>query len=143
METRNYFDYKLAYDMYVVVEDLLNKGGIEEVANKFEEVGDRDNGYTSFYGADYNAWVYLINENFDTNKEESWYANGEVDMISYGEGEDRLFIISLYDLEERIQGLVEYGKKNDYTLDDIEKEYKSLEKTIEIIKKGFENNDRR
>lgn len=133
-DTRKYFDYELAYKMYQEVIYDLNFGGIEEVALDFKEVGDRENGYTSFYGDDYNTWVYLVNKNFGTDKEEKWYVSGEVDIISYGYGEDNLYINNKKAIEERIIRLLDFAKKNDYTLDDIYKEYESLIKVLQKIK---------
>lgn len=132
-ENRKYFDYELAYKMYKEVKETLDKEGIKGVELDFQEVGDRENGYTSFYGADYNAWVYLTNSNFDTDKEEKWYVSGEVDMISYGEGDENIFIDNIDALEERKNSLLEYARKNDYTLEDIYAEYDSIVNTIAQI----------
>ena len=132
-ETRKYFDYELAYKMYKEVKETLDKEGIKGVELDFQEVGDRENGYTSFYGADYNTWVYLTNSNFDTDKEEKWYVSGEVDMISYGEGDENIFIDNIDALEERKNSLLEYARKNDYTLEDIYAEYDSIVNTIAKI----------
>ena len=122
-DTRKYFDYKLAYDGYKRVKELLDKGGIQALEEEFEETGDRANGYTIFYGADYNTWVYVSNINFDTDLQEEWQITGEVDIISYGEGDDTLFINDNLDITQRIIDLVDYARKNDYTLDDLYKEY--------------------
>ena len=69
-ETRKYFDYELAYEGYMRAKELLENGGIQALEEEFEEVGDRANGYTTFYGADYNTWVYVSNINFDTDLQE-------------------------------------------------------------------------
>lgn len=139
-ETRKYFDYELAYKMYIKCKDLLEKYGIDELDNYFEEVGDRANGYTSYYGADYNCWVYITNSNFDTDKQdESWltskglYVSGEVDMISYSGGDDALYINDIATIENRIEDLPKYAKKNDYTDEDYTKELESLEKVLEYL----------
>ena len=141
LETRKYFDYRLSFKMYNKCVGLLEKGGIDELDEYFEEVGDRENGYTSYYGADYNTWVYIVNENFDTDKEnESWltskglYVSGEVDMISYSQCCDTLFINSKEDIEERMFGLVEFAKNNNYELNDIYEEYFSLKDVLNILK---------
>lgn len=141
-DKRKYFDYELAYKMYRKCEELL-KNGIDELDNYFEEVGDRKNGYTSYYGADYNTWVYIVNKNFDTKKEDdTWlnkckglYCNGEVDIISYSHGEDTLFINNKDDIEKRIDELYKFAKNNDYTINDYEKELESLEKVLGFLQK--------
>ena len=132
-ETRKYFDYELAYEGYMKAKELLNKGGIQALEEEFEETGDRANGYTIFYGADYNTWVYVSNINFDTDLQEEWQITGEVDIISYGEGDDTLFINDNLDITQRIIDLVDYARKNDYTLDDLYKEYDSLKSVLAEI----------
>ena len=138
-ETRKYFDYELAYEGYMKAKELLNKGGIQALEEEFEETGDRANGYTTFYGADYNTWVYVSNINFDTDLQEEWQITGEVDIISYGEGDDTLFINDNLDITQRIIDLVDYARKNDYTLDDLYKEYDSLKSVLDLIAEEDEN----
>ena len=125
-ETRKYFDYELAYEMYKKCVDLLKMGGIKALEEEFEETGDRANGYTTFYGADYNTWVYVSNINFDTDLQEEWQITGEVDIISYGEGDDTLFINDNLDITQRIMDLISYARANDYQLSDLYAEYDSL-----------------
>lgn len=132
-DTRKYFDYELAYKMYEKCVKLLNKGGIDELDEYFEETGDRENGYTTYYGADYNTWVYVSNINFDTDLQEEWQITGEVDIISYSGGDDTLFINDLSSIEERIDNLLDYAKLNEYTIEDYEKELKSLERVKEKL----------
>lgn len=132
-ETRKYFDYELAYEGYMKAKELLENGGIQALEEEFEETGDRANGYTIFYGADYNTWVYVSNINFDTDLQEEWQITGEVDIISYGEGDDTLFINDNLDITQRIIDLVDYARKNDYTLDDLYKEYDSLKSVLDLI----------
>ena len=132
-ETRRYFDYELAYEGYMKAKELLENGGIQALEEEFEETGDRTNGYTTFYGADYNTWVYVSNINFDTDLQEEWQITGEVDIISYGEGNDTLFINDNLDITQRIIDLVNYARKNDYTLDDLYKEYDSLKSVLDLI----------
>lgn len=132
-ETRKYFDYELAYEGYIKVKELFENGGIQALEEEFEETGDRANGYTTFYGADYNTWVYISNINFDTDLQEEWQITGEVDIISYGEGDDTLFINDNLDITQRIIDLVDYARKNDYTLDDLYKEYDSLKSVLDLI----------
>lgn len=134
-ETRKYFDYELAYEMYNRCIDLLEKGGIKALEEKFEETGDRANGYTTFYGADYNTWVYVSNINFDTDLQEEWQVTGEVDIISYGEGEDTLFINDNLTITQRIIDLVDYARANDYALSDLYTEYDSLKSVLKEITK--------
>ena len=132
-ETRKYFDYELAYEGYMRAKELLENGGIQALEEEFEETGDRANGYTTLYGADYNTWVYVSNINFDTDLQEEWQITGEVDIISYGEGDDTLFINDNLDITQRIIDLVDYARKNDYTLDDLYKEYDSLKSVLDLI----------
>ena len=132
-ETRKYFDYELAYEGYMKAKELLENGGIQALEEEFEETGDRANGYTIFYGADYNTWVYVSNINFDTDLQEEWQITGEVDIISYGDGDDTLFINDNLDITQRIIDLADYARKNDYTLDDLYKEYDSLKSVLDLI----------
>ena len=132
-ETRKYFDYELAYEGYMKAKELLENGGIQALEEEFEETGDRANGYTTFYGANYNTWVYVSNINFDTDLQEEWQITGEVDIISYGDGDDTLFINDNLDITQRIIDLADYARKNDYTLDDLYKEYDSLKSVLDLI----------
>ena len=142
-DTRKYFDYELAYKMYEKCVKLLNKGGIDELDEYFEETGDRENGYTTYYGFEYNTAVYITNKNFDNDKENETWLNkcnglevtGEVDIYSYNGGDDTLFINDLSSIEERIDKLLDYAKENQYTIEDYEKELESLEKVLEKLKK--------
>ena len=134
-ETRKYFDYKLAYEGYMRAKELLENGGIQALEEEFEEVGDRANGYTTFYGADYNTWVYVSNINFDTDLQEEWQITGEVDIISYGEGNDTLFINDNLDITQRIMDLVNYARANNYQLSDLYAEYDSLKGVLKEITK--------
>ena len=132
-ETRKYFDYELAYEGYMKAKELLENGGIQALEEEFEEVGDRANGYTTFYGADYNTWVYVSNINFDTDLQEEWQITGEVDIISYGEGNDTLFINDNLDITQRIIDLVDYARANNYALSDLYAEYDSLKSVLAEI----------
>ena len=132
-ETRKYFDYELAYEGYMRAKELLENGGIQALEEEFEEVGDRANGYTTFYGADYNTWVYVSNINFDTDLQEEWQITGEVDIISYGEGDDTLFINDNLDITQRIIDLVNYARANNYQLSDLYAEYDSLKSVLNLI----------
>lgn len=134
-ETRKYFDYELAYEGYMRAKELLENGGIQALEEEFEEVGDRANGYTTFYGADYNTWVYVSNINFDTDLQEEWQITGEVDIISYGEGDDTLFINDNLDITQRIIDLVNYARANNYQLSDLYAEYDSLKSVLKEITK--------
>lgn len=147
-ETRKYFDYELAYEGYKKAKELLNKGGIQALVDSEEfEISDcgtiKDwgcNGYIPFYASGYNAVIYISDRNFDTNKEEnSWYVSGEVDIYSYSGGDDNLYINSSFTLKDRMANLLDFAKKNDYTLDDIYKEYESLEKVLKEVEQ-YENN---
>ena len=113
--------------------ELLGNGGIQALEEEFEETGDRANGYTTFYGADYNTWVYVYNINFDTDLQEEWQITGEVDIISYGEGDDTLFINDNLDITQRIMDLVNYARANDYTLSDLYAEYDSLKNVLKEL----------
>lgn len=142
-DTRKYFDYELAYKMYEKCVKLLNKGGIDELDKYFEETGDRENGYTTYYGFEYNTAVYITNKNFDNDKENETWLNrcnglevtGEVDIYSYGGGDDNLYINNKKNIEERINGLLDYAKNNDYTIEDYEKELESLEEVYAMLGK--------
>ena len=132
-DTRKYFDYELAYEGYMRAKELLENGRIQALEEEFEETGDRANGYTTFYGADYNTWVYVYNINFDTDLQEEWQITGEVDIISYGEGNDTLFINDNLDITQRIMDLVNYARANNYQLSDLYAEYESLVKVLQKI----------
>ena len=134
-ETRRYFDYELAYEGYMRAKELLENSGIQALEEEFEETGDRANGYTTFYGADYNTWVYVSNINFDTDLKEEWKTTGEVDIISYGEGNDTLFINDNLDITQRIIDLVNYARANNYQLSDLYTEYDSLISVLKEITK--------
>lgn len=134
-ETRKYFDYELAYEGYMKAKELLENGGIQALEEEFEETGDRANGYTTFYGADYNTWVYVYNINFDTDLQEEWKITGEVDIISYRGGNDTLFINDNLYITQRIINLVNYARANNYQLSDLYAEYDSLISVLKEITK--------
>lgn len=147
-ETRKYFDYELAYEGYKKAVDLLNNGGIQAVIDSEEfEISDcetiedwKENGYIPINAFGYNATIYISDENFDTDNEENeWYVSGEVDIYSYSGGDDNLYINDYDSLQQRIDGLLEYARKNEYTLDDLYKEYDSLINTQNLIKDDFIN----
>lgn len=146
-ETRKYFDYKLAYECYVLAKELLEKGGIQAILDndEFEISGGETiedwscNGYVPLYASDYNTTIYLDDRNFDTkNDTHDWYVSGEVDIYSYSGGDDILYINDKTTIIDRMGNLVHYAKNNDYTLDDIYKEYESLEETLKILNEGNE-----
>ena len=132
-DTRKYFDYKLAYEGYMRAKELLENGGIQALEEEFEETGDRANGYTTFYGADYNTWVYVSNINFDTDLQEEWQITGEVDIYSYSGGDDNIFINDNLTITQRIIDLVDYARANDYALSDLYAEYDSLKSVLAEI----------
>ena len=132
-ETRKYFDYELAYEGYMKAKELLENGGIQALEEEFEETGDRANGYTTFYGADYNTWVYVYNINFDTDLQEEWQITGEVDIISYSGGDDNIFINDNLTITQRIIDLVDYARANDYALSDLYAEYDNLKNVLAEI----------
>ena len=134
-ETRKYFDYELAYEGYMKAKELLENGGIQALEEEFEETGDRANGYTTFYGADYNTWVYVYNINFDTDLQEEWKITGEVDIISHRGGNDTLFINDNLYITQRIINLVNYARANNYQLSDLYAEYDSLKGVLKEITK--------
>ena len=134
-ETRKYFDYELAYEGYMRAKELLENGGIQALEEEFEEVGDRANGYTTFYSTDYNTWVYLSNINFDTDLQEEWQTTGEVDIYSYSGGDDNIFINDNLTITQRIIDLVDYARANDYQLSDLYAEYDSLKGVLKEITK--------
>lgn len=140
-DTRKYFDYELAYEMYEKCKNLLNTKGIKALDEYFDETGDRANGCTTYYGFDYNTAVYITNKNFDTNKgNDTWLGKcnglevtGEVDIIGYSGADDTLFINELSSIENRIDRLLDYARANEYTIEDYEKELESLEKVREKL----------
>ena len=137
IEDRKYFDYELAYQMYKKVKMLFNYGGIKAVEKEFDiDDSGKDNGYIIVKDElnAYNTWVYLINKNFDTDKEEEFYVSGEVDIISYGEGDDNLYINDIETIENRIGGLLDFAKENNYTIEDYERELLSLEIVLAQLK---------
>ena len=134
-ETRRYFDYELAYEGYMRAKELLENGGIQALEEEFEETGDRANGYTTFYGADCNTWVYVSNINFDTDLKEEWKITGEVDIYSYSGGDDNIFINDNLTITQRIIDLVDYARANDYQLSDLYAEYDSLKGVLKEITK--------
>lgn len=147
-ETRKYFDYELAYEGYIKVKELFENGGIQAVIDSEEfEISDcgtiedwKENGYIPINAFGYNATIFISDENFDTNnKENDWYVSGEVDIYSYSGGDDNLYINDYDSLQQRINGLLEYARKNEYTLDDLYKEYDSLINTQNLIKDDFIN----
>lgn len=138
-ETRKYFDYELAYEGYKKAEELLRNGGIQALINNEDfEISDCGtiedwacNGYIPFYASGYNATIYVVDNNFDTdNAENDWYVSGEVDIYSYNGGDDNLYINSHIVIQERIIDLLDYARKNNYTLEDIYAEYDSLKSVL-------------
>jgi hypothetical protein len=143
-DKRKYFDYELAYKGFKKAKKLFDKGGIQAILNsdEFEISGGGTiedwscNGYIDIYGSGYNFCIVLVDKNFDTdNLENKWYISGEVDIYSYGGGDDNLYITDISSIEERIGGLLDYAKDNDYTIEDYEKELESLEKVYAILGK--------
>ena len=139
-DTRKYFDYELAYDGYKKVKELLENGGIQAVVDndEFDISGGGTiadwvcNGYVPIYACGYNATIFINDRNFDTNnKENDWYVSGEVDIYSYGGGDDSIFINDIGDIKDRIMNLINYAKINNYTLNDLYAEYDSL---ISVLK---------
>ena len=146
-DKRKYFDYELAYEGYMKAKELFNKGGIQAIldSDEFEISGGGTiedwvcNGYVCLYGSGYNASIILIDKNFDTDKkEQNWYISGEIDTYSYGGGDDTLYINDKESIEERINGLLDYAKNNDYTIEDYEKELESLELVLKEIESVVE-----
>lgn len=149
-ETRKYFDYELAYEGYKKVKELLENGGIQAVIDNDEfdvsfgaTIEDwKENGYIPINAFGYNATIFINDRNFDTNnKENDWYVSGEVDIYSYGGGDDTIYINDNISITNRIMGLVDYARKNGYTLDDLYKEYDSLKSVLELIAKENENEE--
>lgn len=148
-EKRKYFDYELAYEGYLKAKELFNKGGVEELINDkdFEISGGgidyvgtiqqwACNGYVPIVASAYNITLYLSDRNFDTeNENNDWYISGEVDIYSYSGGDDNLFINDKETIEDRINNLLDYANKNDYSIEDYEKELESLEKVLSFLQK--------
>ena len=143
-EKRKYFDYELAYEGYLKAKKLFDKGGVEELINdeEFDISGGATieewscNGYLPLYASGYNITLYLSDRNFDTeNEDNDWYISGEVDIYSYSGGDDNLFINDKETIEDRINNLLDYANKNDYSIEDYEKELESLEKVLSFLQK--------
>ena len=148
-EKRKYFDYELAYEGYLKAKELFDKGGVEELINDEEfdiSGGGIDyvgtiqqwacNGYVPIIASAYNITLYLSDRNFDTeNENNDWYISGEVDIYSYSGGDDNLFINDKETIEDRINNLLDYANKNDYSIEDYEKELESLEKVLSFLQK--------
>ena len=143
-EKRKYFDYELAYEGYLKAKELFDKGGVEELINdeEFDISGGATieewscNGYLPLYASGYNITLYLSDRNFDTeNENNDWYISGEVDIYSYSGGDDNLFINDTEPIEDRINNLLDYANKNDYSIEDYEKELESLEKVLSFLQK--------
>lgn len=139
-ETRKYFDYELAYEGYMKAKELLENGGIQAVVDndEFDISGGGTieewscNGYIPIVASGYNATIYISDRNFDTDNEENdWYVSGEVDIYSYGGGDDNIFINDNLTITQRIIDLVDYARTNDYALSDLYAEYDSL---ISVLK---------
>ena len=141
------------FSLYIVqhykkVKELLENGGIQAVIDndEFDISGGGTiadwvcNGYVPIYACGYNATIYINDKNFDTdNKKNEWYVSGEVDIYSYGGGDDTIYINNNISITDRIMGLVDYARKNGYTLDDLYKEYDSLKNVLDLIAKEDEN----
>lgn len=134
-DTRKYFDYELAYDGYKKVKELFKKGGIQAVLDneEFDISGDCNikdwacNGYIPIVASGYNATIYIVDRNFDTdNNENDWFVSGEVDIYSYSGGDDNLYINDSFAITQRITDLINYARANDYSLNDLYAEYDSL-----------------
>lgn len=137
IEDRKYFDYELAYEMYEKVAELFNKGGLKAVKKVFDIEKIEENGYIVVKDElnSYNTWVYLINKNFDTDKQAEYYVSGEVDIISYNGGDDNIYINNISSIQDRINDLLKFSKENDYSFEDYVNELESLLKTLKKINK--------
>ena len=136
IEDRKYFDYELAYEMYEKVAELFNKGGLKAVEKTFDIEKIEENGYMVVKDElnSYNTWVYLINKNFDTDKQAEYYVSGEVDIISYNGGDDNIYINNISSIQDRINDLLKFSKENDYSFEDYVNELESLLKVLKKIK---------
>ena len=141
-DTRKYFDYKLAYDGYKKVKELLDKGGIQAVIDNDEfdvscgaTIEDwKENGYIPINAFGYNATIFINDINFNTNnKKNDWYVSGEVDIYSYGGGDDTIYINDNITITQRIIDLVDYARANNYQLSDLYAEYDSLKNVLAEI----------
>lgn len=147
-DKRKYFDYELAYNGYLKAQELFNKGGIEKLIDDedfnisgggIDYIGNIQqwscNGYVPIIASAYNITLYLIDRNFDTEKEENdWYISGEIDIHSYSGGDDNLYINNISSIEDRINNLLDYAKENNYTIEDYERELLSLEIVLAQLK---------
>lgn len=144
-ETRKYFDYELAYEGYKKLLELFNNGGIQAVIDSEEfEISDGGtiedwlpNGYVPFYASGYNITIYINDSNFDIpNSKPNWCVSGEVDIYSYSGNDDNLYINSYKVIQERIGSLLDYARKNEYTLKDLYAEYDSLISVLKELNKS-------
>lgn len=143
IETRKYFDYELAYEGYKKAKELLDKGGIQAVINDDEfdiPIGTTidtwvNEGCIPIYNWGCNMAICINDKNFGTdNKEHKWCVDNEVEVYSYGGGDDIICIDNKEDITDRINGLLDYARENEYTLDDLYKEYDSLKSVLKSIK---------
>ena len=144
VDKRKYFDYELAYRGLERARELFNNGGIEELVNDDEfsisgggidYVGTIEQwkgcGYIPINASAYNITIYATIKN---NRNKDIYISSELDIYSYGGGNDYLDIEEISCIEERIEGLKDYAKKNDYTDEDYNEELKSLQSLLTILK---------
>lgn len=146
-ETRKYFDYELAYEGYKKLLELFNNGGIQAVIDSEEfEISDcgtiedwLPNGYVPFYASGYNITIYINDSNFDIpNSKPNWCVSGEVDIYSYSGGDGNIFINDNFAITQRIIGLVDYARANNYALSDLYAEYDSLISVLKELNKSEE-----
>lgn len=127
LDGRKYFDYELAYEGYEKIKKLFDKAGIEEIAKDPEfDISKDDKKQFSVRASDYNIILYLY---YNKNK---WNI-GDIDIFSYGGGEDSLYITDKDEIQKRIRELKNYAKVNEYTKKDYEYELSSLIKVLNLI----------
>lgn len=127
LDERKYFDYELTYEGYEKIKKLFDKAGIEEIAKDPEfDISKDDKKQFSVRASDYNIILYLY---YNKNK---WNI-GDIDIFSYGGGEDSLYITDKDEIQKRIRELKNYAKVNEYTKKDYEYELSSLIKVLNLI----------
>lgn len=134
VEARKYFDYKLAYDGYEKIKELFDKGGIQAVIDDFDfdvsegctlEEWKKEN-CIPIYACGYNATYYIINKNYNNDKEEEWVVSNEVDIVSYHGGDTTICIDNINNIEFEIINLINYARENAYLWSDLYAEYDGL-----------------
>lgn len=138
LETRKYFDYELAYKGFLQFEKRFAKYGLKAMSDYYDvnyneewkyvldNLDDYD--YLTFKDMEHNA-TYFVEKDLDGD----FYATGEVDVLSYGECDDTLFINDIHDINERLKALDNWAESHAYSEEDYKAEKKSLENILKLL----------